>query len=1236
MKPKRTSVDSPVAYRVAVVTLDNHLSEAIDRAQTALRREMPGLQLSAHAATDWESSADKLADCHQQIARADLVIVTMLFMDDHIRAVLPALQQRRDGCDAIVCCMSAPEIVHLTRMGRFAMDGKQSGAMALLKRLRGTSKKSRASAGAQQLSVLRRLPRILRFIPGTAQDLRAYFLTLQYWLAGSEENFTRMVKFLVSRYAAGPRESLKGAFREEAPLLYPDTGVYHPRLKQRMTEKVAELPKPRRKRATVGLLIMRSYVLAGNTAHYDAVIAALEAQGFAVVTAFATGLDARPAVEKFFLRNGKPQIDALLSLTGFSLVGGPAYNDARAAEELLAGLDVPYIAATPVELQTLDQWQSSGRGLMPVESTMMVAIPELDGATGQMVFAGRSGNGESGDSNDMQPHPERVEKLAARVARLIELRQRPRAERRLAVVLFNFPPNAGNAGTAAHLDVFASLYNSLQRLQDEGYTVELPQDADALRQLILEGNAASYGTDANVSAVIDVDDYVRHEPHLDEIESQWGPAPGRHLTNGRSLFVLGAELGNVFVGIQPGFGYDGDPMRLLFEAGFAPTHAFAAFYAHIHDKFAADAVLHFGTHGALEFMPGKQVGLSAECWPDRLVRDLPNFYLYASNNPSEGIIAKRRSTATLISYLTPPVARAGLYQGLADLKDSIERWRAGDDENSRDRLELARLIQAQAAAIDLAAAEPPWENDFEQTIYNLRLQLIEVEQALIPLGMHVVGEPMSRDARIELLGNVYASMHEDDADPELLAQIVDGSPAPAQAAASDEDTTRSETLRELTRIAALLTEDHELDALTHALDGRFVRPAPGGDLLKNPEILPTGRNLHGFDPFRLPSKFAMLDGQRQAELLLQRHIDEGNRVPESVALVLWGTDNLKSEGAPISQALALMGAQPRIDSYGRVCGAELIPLEALGRPRIDVVMTLSGIFRDLLPLQTRLLAEAAFLAASADEPETENFVRKHTLAYQQANDCDFETAALRVFSNAEGAYGSNVNLMIDNGQWHDEDELAATYTQRKCFAYDHSGRPAPQAELLENILSGVELAHQNLDSVELGITSVDHYFDTLGGISRAIRKSTGSDVPVYISDHTAGDGKVRTLAEQLALETRSRILNPKWHESILNHGYEGVREIEAHITNTVGWSATTGQVEPWVYERFSETFVLDKSMRERMSELNPTASLKLANRLLEAHDRKYWNPDGSTLDALKDAVEELEDRLEGVSSEVAA
>jgi magnesium chelatase subunit H len=381
------------------------------------------------------------------------------------------------------------------------------------------------------------------------------------------------------------------------------------------------------------------------------------------------------------------------------------------------------------------------------------------------------------------------------------------------------------------------------------------------------------------------------------------------------------------------------------------------------------------------------------------------------------------------------------------------------------------------------------------------------------------------------------------------------------------------------------------------------------------------------------------DGARQADRLLQRYQADSGTFPESIALVLWGTDNLKSEGAPIAQALALMGAKPRFDSYGRLAGAELMPLDQLGRPRVDVVISLSGIFRDLLPLQIKLLAEAAFLAASADEPLEQNFIRKHSLAYQNEHGCDLEAASLRVFGNAEGAYGSNVNHLVDNSRWDDADELAETYTRRKGFAYGRSGRAVQQTALLQSMLAGVNLAYQNLDSVELGVTTVDTYFDTLGGISRAVKRAKGKDAevaPVYIGDQTQGDGTVRTLSEQVALETRTRMLNPKWYEGMLKHGYEGVRQIEVHVTNTMGWSATTGQVQPWVYQQLTETFLLDPAMRERLATLNPTASAKVASRLLEASDRNYWKPDAKMLDALRRAGEELEDRLEGVFEGVAA
>jgi magnesium chelatase subunit H len=1247
---------------VVIVTMDSHLASAAERANAALARSLPGVRLTVHAAAEWGDQPQALARCKADIASAHIVIASMLFLEDHFMPVLADLQARREHCDAMVCAMSAAEVTKLTRMGRFDMSAPATGAMAFLKRLRGKPPgsdrpgKPGGSAGAQQMKTLRMLPKILRFIPGTAQDVRAYFLTLQYWLAGSQDNIANMVKLLVERYAEGPRQALRAAARPALPVDYPEVGLYHPQMDHAsaaglMATTLDALPKVATTgtRGTVGLLLMRSYVLAGNADHYNGVITALEARGLRVIPAFATGLDQRPAISTFFQdAAGRPRIDALVSLTGFSLVGGPAYNDAKAAEDVLAALDVPYLSVHPVEFQTLDQWGGSPRGLLPVESTIMVAIPELDGATGAMVFGGRANGTQIActgcshgcrfenvvDSHDMHSCIERADALAARVGKLVDLRRSERAERRVATVIFNFPPNAGATGTAAFLSVFESLYNTLVSMAREGYTVDLPASVDDLRERVITGNAARFGALANVHHRIPASEHLRREKHLAEIEAQWGPAPGKQQADGSHIQILGERFGNVFVGIQPAFGYEGDPMRLLFEQGFAPTHAFSAFYRWLREDFAAHAVLHFGTHGALEFMPGKQAGLSARCWPDRLIGDLPNLYLYAANNPSEGSIAKRRAAATLISYMTPPVAEAGLYKGLVELKELLERHRGLEPEAQAERDELAIMIQAQAATLELAPVEPAWP-DAEFAIARLGEAVLELEYTLIPYGLHVVGQAPSQAERVDLLLSFAEASEGVRLDRHVVeALVLHGMPAPGA------EVEHRDLLLRLFEMDRLMAEDREIDGILRALDGRFLRPAPGGDLLRTPAILPTGRNLHGFDPFRLPSAYAVKDGARQAQRLLDKHMASGHPLPESIAMVLWGTDNLKSEGGPIAQALALMGARPRFDSYGRLAGAELTPLADLGRPRIDVVITLSGIFRDLLPLQIKLLAEAAFLAARADEPVEQNFIRKHALAFQAEHGGDLEAASLRVFGNAEGAYGANVNSLVDNSRWQDGDELAETYSRRKGFAYGRAGRPVQQAALLQSVLADVQLAYQNLDSVELGVTTVDTYFDTLGGVSRAIKRAKvakdGADAemaPVYIGDQTRdglGGGMVRTLGEQVALETRTRMLNPKWFEAMLDHGYEGVRQIEVHVTNTLGWSATTGQVAPWVYEQLSATFILDPAMRERLAQLNPTASTRVAHRLLEAVDRDYWQPDAATLAALRQAGDDLEDRLEGV------
>ena len=1187
MKRKPTLRDdvTHMSYNVVLLTLDRHAAGPAARVAPSLAMDFPGLQLQIHAAAEWAKDEDALASAKADIATADIIVTSVIFLEEHIKAILPNLKARRDACDAMAGIIADQEIVQLTKMGDLDMMRPATGAMALLKKLK-PAKKS-GSAGAGQMKMLRRIPKILRLIPGKSQDLRAWFLTMQYWLGGSDDNIESLVRFLISRYASRPE--WRGV-QADAPVEYPEVGLYHPDLPDHhITTDLADLPL-KGTGPTIGIVMLRSYILASDTAHYDHVIRTFEAQGMRVIPAFAGGLDGRPAMDAY--HHGK--IDALVSLTGFSLVGGPAYNDSQGAIDALSKLDVPYIAAQPLEFQTLSQWADGGQGLSPIEATMLVALPEIDGATNPTVFAGRHAPegcagcaykcAAQGSVKAMAPCLERIDALAEKTLRLATLRRKENAEKNVGIVLFGFPPNAGAVGTAAYLSVFESLHNTLHKMARDGYDITPPAAVDDLREAVLKGNAMTYGQEANVGARVSADTIVKTTPWLAEIEASWGPAPGRIQSNGSDVFILGAQFGKVFVGVQPTFGYEGDPMRLLFERGFAPTHAFSAFYQFMKHDFAADVLLHFGMHGALEFMPGKQNGCSGNDWPDRLIGNLPNVYLYAANNPSEATLAKRRSNAITITHLTPPLQASGLYRGLADLKDSLTKWR-GQAPDDHSRAGLEDLIRAQAETVHLQSGD----------LNTLWIDLLETEDALIPDGLHIVGRELSEEAVQNTL--------------DLM----------------DFDTSAA---RETAR--GHLSKSVELDALMRAMNGQFIKPVAGGDVIRAPDILPTGRNIHAFDPFRMPTAYAMEDGARQAEELLRTH----DSLPKTVALVLWGSDNIKSNGGPIAQALTLMGTTPRFDSHGRLCGADLVTLETLGRARIDVIMTLSGIFRDLLPLQTKMLADAALQCALADEPLEMNPIRAHALAFAETNGCDMQTAALRVFSNAEGAYGSNVNQLVDSSAFEDDGDLADAYQARKSFAYGTDGEASQQSDLLQDTLQNVELAYQNLESVELGVTTVDHYFDTLGGIAAAVKRAkNGAETPIYIGDQTRGGAKVRTLREQVALETRSRSLNPKFYEPLLKHGHEGVRQIEANITNTVGWSATTGKVDAWIYQELSETFVLDDAMRKRLSDLNPQASMRMANRLLEASDRDYWTPDNDTLAALQNAADAIEDRLEGIAAE---
>jgi len=698
-------------------------------------------------------------DIEHELGESQVVFVIHVTDGENAARLIPLLDKYRTTCQTIIVINCMPELMRKTRMGGLhfrqgtaqevdsggtnGKDAKVNEGMAkrLVSRVgawMGEQARSRrggkGASHTQYLRYIERLPALLRVVPnaGRLRDAKNYLSIFCYFLQPTPANIRSMLLLALKHYAADarlqgielpPPESMPAVaiYHPDAPSLFESFEAYRFWYEGRESKSGRAKLDPTK---TIGLLLMRPQIVSGAHAHYDALIRAIEAEGLATVPAISTFMDNREACEKFFVEKNespgrkniprlkfkreantfnekieverKPRVSQIVSLTGFSFVGGPAMNDADAAVEFLRGLNVPFRSAVSLDVQTIEAWRDSWTGLNPVQAGMQIAIPEIDGATEPFVYGGMSAA-----SSSPLPLEDRCRRIARRLEKWNRLQTAPRREIKLALVVFCFPPNKGNIGTAADLDVFPSVWEMLKRLQAEGYLVEVPESADVLRERLIGGNADSLGAAANVAYRMTVEEYRRLCPFAPEIEMEWGIAPGAINSFGGTLLVQGLQLGNVFIGVQPTFGYEGDPMKMMMARSGAPHHGFAAFYAYIEKVFRADSVAHVGTHGALEFMPGKQVGLSESCWPDRLIGELPNLYIYSVNNPSEGSIARRRSYAELISYLTPPVEDAGVYRDLASLKELLLAYRQTSDESERELLYQA--IDEKAGSLHFVA-----------------------------------------------------------------------------------------------------------------------------------------------------------------------------------------------------------------------------------------------------------------------------------------------------------------------------------------------------------------------------------------------------------------------------------------------------------------------------------------------------------------------------------------------------
>lgn len=1147
-------------------------------------------------------------------------------------------------------------------------------------------------------------------------------------LVGSPENIESLLTMVGQDYVEPIKANMEGKEKmvAEEPLLLPDKAIWHPVAPDVVFETNQDYFKwydnefcpdagiDPKTAPTIGILLQKSHINTKDDTHYVSLIAELESRGARVVSVYSGGLDySGPVKEYFYGPDGKPVVDTVINLTGFALVGGPASQDHKKAATVLKELNVPYLCAVPLVFQSFEEWQASELGLHPIQVALQVSLPEIDGAIEPIIYAGREG--ATGRS---VPLADRVNLLADRGMKWANLKNKEKKDKKIAITIFSFPPDKGNVGTAAYLDVFDSIKAVLDQLKSEGYDIgDAPNTKEEIMESVLNDPEARISSpELNVAYRMSTDEYYELTPYATELEENWGPAPGNLNSDGQNLVVYGKQFGNVFIGVQPSFGYEGDPMRLLFAKSASPHHGFAAYYTYLEKIFQADAVLHFGTHGSLEFMPGKQVGMSGTCYPDRLINSLPSAYLYAANNPSEATIAKRRSYSATVSYLTPPAENAGLYKGLKELKELISSYQGLRDNEGRGPAIVNSIVSTawtcnldkdidlpDLETYDASADSTEARDDLVGKVYA---QIMQIESRLLPCGLHTVGVPPSAEEAIATLVNIAQLDRPEDgieglprviaasvgrdindvyrgnnegklADVELNTKVVEASRAAVRALVN-ESTDSSGRVKEVKSVfddlggmfakmggqkkpytkaiieagfpdvqeerlqgvmeylefcLKQVVANNELGGIMELLNGEFLMPAPGGDPIRNPDVLPTGRNMHALDPSAIPTTAAVEVSQDVVRKLLEKlQAENGGDYPESIAFTLWGTDNIKTYGESLAQVLALVGVRPVADSLGRVNKVELIPLEELGRPRIDVVVSCSGVFRDLFINQMNLMDRGIKMAAEADEPLDQNFVRKHAVEQAEELGVSLREAAARVFSNSAGSYSANVGLAIENGGWEDESQLQDQFLTRKGFAFnaDKPGMMEQQADLFKSALKTVDVTFQNLDSSEISITDVSHYYDSdptkvVQGLRDDKRKPMS-----LMADTTTANAQVRTLSETVRLDARTKLLNPKFYEGMLSTGYEGVREIQKRLRNTMGWSATAGEVDNFVFEDANDTFINDPEMQQRLLDTNPNAFRDMVTTFLEANGRGYWDTSEENIERLQELYADVEDRIEGV------
>jgi cobaltochelatase CobN len=1059
-------------------------------------------------------------------------------------------------------------------------------------------------------------------------------------------------------------------------------------------DAVAEIDGP-----TIAVLYYRAQHLAGNTEYVEALCRAIEAAGANALPLFCASLRTAEPELLTTLGTVDAMVVTVLAAGGTKPAGASAGEDDEAWDVTeLAALDVPILQGLCLT-GSREAWESNDDGLSPMDVATQVAVPEFDGRLITVPFSFKEIDADG--LTAYVPDRERAARVAGIAVRHARLRHIPLAEKRIALMLSAYPTKHARIGNAVGLDTPASAIALLTEMRAAGYDLGPLDGDDALPGLAAgDGDALIHaliaaggqdpdwltaeqleGNPIRISAARYRQWFATLPQDLREgVEKHWGAAPGELYVDRSSdpdgeIVIAAMPVGNVVLMVQPPRGFGENPVAIYHDPDLPPSHHYLAAYRWLAARqdeggFGADAVVHLGKHGNLEWLPGKTLGMSASCGTDAALGELPLIYPFLVNDPGEGTQAKRRAHATLVDHLIPPMARAESYGDISRLEQLL------DEHSNISALDPAKLpairqqiwtlMRAAKMDHDLGLAERPDEDVFDDMLLHVDGWLCEIKDVQIRDGLHILGKAPEGDAEVELVLAILRArqmwggertvpglrealgLSEDgdevrtrvDAIEEIAHRLVadlqaaDWDPAAAARIGAD----HGEQVVAVLEFAAaevvprLRQTAGEIAQVLRALDGRFIAAGPSGSPLRGlVNVLPTGRNFYSVDPKAVPSRLAWETGQAMAESLLARYLADHGEYPRSVGLSVWGTSAMRTSGDDIAEVFALLGVRPVWDEASRrVTSLEVISLEELGRPRVDVTVRISGFFRDAFPHVLALLDDAVRMVAALAEPAESNYIRAHAQA-DLAEHGDDRRATTRIFGSKPGTYGAGLLQLIDSKSWRNDADLAEVYTTWGGYAYGRGLDGAPASDDMRTAYRRIAVAAKNTDTREHDIADSDDYFQYHGGMVATVRALTGKSPEAYIGDSTRPEAvRTRTLSEETARVFRARVVNPRWLEAMRRHGYKGAFEMAATVDYLFGYDATTNVVADWMYEKLAETYVLDEQNRKFMTESNPWALHGIAERLLEAAERDMWEqPEQQTLEGLRQVYLETEGELEG-------